>query len=56
MGDIIYIGHDVINIVDVMSYLHGCDVIKYSCDVMHTECDVIHLVCVMSYRKWVWYN
>ena len=45
MGDIIYIGYDVINIPDVTSYLYGCDVIKCSCDVMHTECDVIHIVC-----------
>ena len=56
MGDIIYVGYDVINILDVMSYLYGCDVIKCSCDVMHTECDVIHRVCVMSYREWVWHN
>ena len=45
MADIVYIGYDIINILDVMSYLCGCDVIKYSCDVMHTECDVIHRVC-----------
>ena len=45
MGDAIYIGYDVINILDVMSYLYGCDVIKCSCDVMHTECDVTHIVC-----------
>ena len=45
MGDIIYIGYNVIDILDVMSYLYGCDVIKCSCDVMHTECDVIHRVC-----------
>ena len=45
MGEIIYIGYDVINILDVMSHLYGCDVIKCSCDVMHTECDVIHIVC-----------
>ena len=44
MGDIIYIGYDVIDILDVMSYLYRCDVIKGSCDVMHTECDVIHRV------------
>ena len=56
MGDIIYIGYDVINIEDVMSYLYWCDLIKCSCDVMHTECDVIDIVCVMSYREWVWYN
>ena len=52
MGEIIYIGHDVINILDVMSYLYGCDVIKCSCDVMHTECDVIHIVC-NDIHKWV---
>ena len=45
MGAIIYIGYDVINTLDVMSYLYGCDVIKCSCDVMHTECDDIHIVC-----------
>ena len=50
MGDIIYIGYDVINILDVMSYLYGCDVIKYSCDVMHTQCDVIHIVCNVIQR------
>ena len=44
MGDIIYIGYDVINTLDVRSYLYGCDVIKCSCDVMHTECDVMHIV------------
>ena len=44
MGEIIYIGYDVINILGVMSHLYGCDVIKCSCDVMHTECDVIHIV------------
>ena len=51
MGDNIYIGYDVINILDVMSYLYRCDVIKCSCDVMHTECDVIE--CVMSYSECV---
>ena len=50
MGDIIYIGYDVINIVDVMSYLYGCDIIKCSCDAMHTECDVIHIVCTVIQR------
>ena len=45
MGEIIYIVYDVINILDVMSPLYGCDVIKCSCDVMHTEYDVIHIVC-----------
>ena len=45
MGEIIYIGYDVKNILEVMSHLYVCDVIKCSCDVMHTECDVIHIVC-----------
>ena len=50
MGDIIYIGYNVIDILDVMSYLYGCDVTKFSCDVMHTECDVIHIVCNVIQR------
>ena len=50
MGDIIYIGYDVINIMDVMSYLYGCDVINCSCEVMHTECDVIHILCNVIQR------
>ena len=50
MGYIIYIGYDIINILDVMSYLYGCDVIKCPCDVMHTEYDVIHLVCKVIQR------
>ena len=45
MGEIICTGYDVINILDVMSYLYGCDVMKCSCDVRHTERDVIHIVC-----------
>ena len=53
MGDIIYIGYDVINILDVMSYLYGCGVIKCSCDVMHTECDVIYIVCNVIQREGV---
>ena len=44
MGDTIYIGYGVINILDVMSYLYGFHIIKYSCDVTHSECDVIHRV------------
>ena len=50
MGDIIYIGYDVINTLDVMSYFYGCDVIKCSCDVMHTECHVIDIVCNVIQR------
>ena len=47
MGDIIYIGYDVINILDVMSYLYECDVIKCSCDVIHIVCSVIQRVGVI---------
>ena len=50
MSGIIYIGYNVINILDVMSYLYGCDVIKCSCDVMHTKCDAIHRVCNVIQR------
>ena len=50
MGDIIYIGSDVISIIDMMSYLYGCNVIQCSCDVMHTECDVIHIMCDVIQR------
>ena len=45
-----YIGYDVINIVDVMSYLYGRGVIKCSCDAMHIECDVIHIMCTVIQR------
>ena len=61
MCHIIYIGYGVINILDVMSYLYGCDVIMCSYDVMHTECDVIPIVCNVIWRvgliqliHWVW--
>ena len=50
MGDIKFIGYDVINILDVMSYMYRCAVIKCPCDVMHTECDVIHIVCNVIQR------
>ena len=50
MCNIIYIGYDVINILDVMSSLYRCDDIKCSCDVMDTECDVIHIVCNVKQR------
>ena len=50
MGDVIYIGYDVINILHVMSYLYACDIIKCSCDVTRTECDVIHIVCNVIQR------
>ena len=50
MGDIIFISYDVINILDVMSYLYGCDVRKCTCDAMHTERDVKRLVCNVIQR------
>ena len=50
MGDIIYIRYDVINIMGVMSYLYGYDVIKCSCDAIHTEYVVIHIVCDVIQR------
>ena len=50
MGDILYIAYDVINILDVMSYLYGCDVTKCTCDDMHTERDVIRRVCSVIQR------
>ena len=60
MGDIIYIGYDVIKILDVMSYLYGCDIIKYSSDVTdlldeipsYSGCDVIDRVGVMTQIQW----
>ena len=50
MGDIIFISYDVINILDVMSYLYVCDVIKCTCDAMHTERNVIPIVCSVIKR------
>ena len=44
MGDIIYVVYDIINILDVMSYLYGWDAINCSCDAMHAECDDIYIV------------
>ena len=50
MGDIIYIGYDVINTLDVMSCLYWCVGKKCSCDAMHAEYDVIHIVCNVIQR------
>ena len=50
MGDIIYIEYDVINILEVMSYLYGCDVINCSCDATHAECDHTPIVCNVIQR------
>ena len=55
-GDSVHIGYDVINILGVMLYTEGYDVINSCCDSMHTEYEVTGIVCVMTYREWVWYN
>ena len=49
-GDRIYTGYVVINILGVMLYREGYDVINCSFDSMHTEYGVTHIVCVISYR------
>ena len=49
MCDIIYIGYDVINIVDVMTYEQWYDVIKRGCDVINSAYGVLHAVGVISY-------
>ena len=41
--------YDVINILGVMLYIEGYNVINSCCDSMHTEYDVTHIMCVMSY-------
>ena len=53
--DTIHIGYEVINMLDMMLYIVGCNVINRCCDSMHTEYDVTRIVCVMSYRECVWY-
>ena len=55
-SDSICIGYDVINILGVMLYTEGYDVINSCFDSRHTEYDVTHIVCVISYREWLWYN
>ena len=40
-------------IVDLMSYIKWCDVLKSGCDVMCSAYDVIHIVAVMSCIQWV---
>ena len=52
----IFIGYDVINILGVMLYTQGYDVINSSFDSMHTEYDVTHIVYVISYREQLCYN
>ena len=41
------------DIVDLMSYIKWCDVIKSGCDVICSAYDVIHIVAAMSYIHWV---
>ena len=54
MGDTIYFGYDVINILGVKLFIEVCNVLN-SCDSMHTDM-MSHVLCLMSYREWVWYN
>ena len=53
-GDSIHIGYDIINILGVMLYIDGYNVINSCCDSMHNEYDVTRIVCVISYREWEW--
>ena len=55
-SDCVHIGYEVINILDMMLYREGYNVIISCCDRRHTEYDATRIVCVMSYREWVWYN
>ena len=55
-SDSVNIGYEVINILDMMLYIEGYNVINSCCDSRHTEYDATRRVCVMSYREWVWYN
>ena len=41
------------DIVDLMSYINWCDVIKSGCDVICSAYDVIQIVAAMSYIHWV---
>ena len=41
------------DIVDVMSEIKWCDVLKGGCDVICSAYDVVHIVAVMSYVYWV---
>ena len=55
-GDSVQIGYYIINILGVMLYIEGCNVINSCYDSMHTEYDVTCIVFVMSYREWEWYK
>ena len=46
--DRVHIGYDVINILGVILYIEGYNVINSGGDSMHTEYDVTCIVCVMS--------
>ena len=50
-SDSVHIGYEVINILDLMLYIEGYNVINSCCDSMHTEEDVTHIVYVISYRE-----
>ena len=41
------------DIVDLMSYIKWCGVLKSGCDVICSAYNVIHIVAVMSYIHWV---
>ena len=55
-GYSVHIGYVVINILSVMLYIEGYNVINSFCESMHTEYDVTRIVCVISLREWVCYN
>ena len=55
-GESVHIGYDVINILGVMLYREGFNVINSCCDSMHTKNHVTRIQCVMSYRECVWYK
>ena len=51
-GDSIHIVYDIINILGVMLYIEGYNVINSCCYSMHREYDVTRIVWAMSYREW----
>ena len=48
-SDSVHIGYEVINILDLMLYIEGYNVINNCCDRRHIEYDATRIVCVMSY-------
>ena len=53
---IVYILDMMSNILGVMLYIEGYNVINSCCDSMHTEYDVRDIGFVISYREWMGYN